>query len=247
MNQRAARDLLREAAKLRLRTALGRFGLDIGRDPYVSRLARALEAHGVDTVLDVGANVGQFAALLRAAGYPGRIVSIEPLTTAYHHLARRCVRDPRWSALNVALGAHSGESSINVSANSYSSSVLPMMQSHLDAAPDSVVVGTQAVRLSTVAEVVADCEIDPRSALLKIDTQGYESEVLAGAGDLLDDLRGIQLELSFVELYQGQQLFDELVAKARHHGLELWSLDPGISGRQGRLLQCDGLFMRTTA
>ncbi len=65
-----------------------------------------------------------------------------------------------------------------------------------------------------------------------------------GRGDLLDRFAAVQLELSFVELYEGQQLYDELVQDLGIHGLELWALETGISDDTGRLLQCDGLFMR---
>jgi hypothetical protein len=108
------------------------------------------------------------------------------------------------------------------------------------------VVGTETVTLTTVGDLVREHALDPATCLLKVDTQGYEAEVLAGAGDLLDQFAGVQLELSFVELYTGQQLFDALVTKMRGHGFEMWSLDPGISDASGRLLQCDGLFIRGT-
>lgn len=239
------RNRARETAKLGLRKGLGRAGLAVGRDPYANRLVRALAHREVDCVLDVGANVGQYAALLRAAGYAGRIVSVEPLAGAYAELASRAARDPRWSAVNVAVGDEVGETVLHVSANSYSSSVLTMTQTHLDAAPESRVVDDQRVEVTTVARLVEAEGIDPARCLLKVDTQGYEAQVLAGAGGLVDRVAAVQLELSFVELYRGQQLFEELVQRLRGHGLELWSLEPGISDAAGRLLQCDGLFLRT--
>ena len=244
MNEQTPRQRLRENAKLRLRRRLGKWGIDIGRDPYPNRLVRSLVAHDVECVIDVGANVGQYGALLRAAGFPGRIISAEPLTSAFAVLSRRAAADPAWTALNIGVGAEPGEVEINISANSYSSSVLEMRSTHLDAAPDSVVIDTETIRLSTVSELVAAHGVEPERCLLKIDTQGYESHVLAGAGELLNSIAGLQLELSFLELYAGQELFDALVARARDHGLTLWAFEPGFSDRNGRMLQCDGLFMR---
>lgn len=241
------RNRLRESTKLGLRRGLGKVGLDIGRDPFASRLTRALSARGIDTVLDIGANVGQYATLLRYAGYDGRIVSFEPLETAYEQLHGRAERDPHWTAINSGVGAESGSTTINVSANSYSSSVLPMTESHVAAAPDSVVVGTQTIQLTTVADIVVEHGVSPSTTLLKVDTQGYETQVLDGAGALLDAFAGVQLELSFTELYGGQELFDAMTTRLREHGFVLWSLEPGISGADGRLLQCDGLFLREAA
>jgi FkbM family methyltransferase len=233
-----------ERAKLGLRLSLHRAGVSIGRDPYVNRVARLLEHRGISTVLDVGANVGQFARMIRGAGFSGDIMSFEPLSDAYRQLSRRSRRDDRWQAFNLAVGAEPGSSTIHVSDNSYSSSLLTMTDRHLEAAPGSEVVGHQDVEVTTVSQVVEDHGIDPSRTLLKVDTQGFERAVIAGAGPLIDDLAAVQLELSFVELYDGQELFDEGVETMRKHGLDLWIIEPGISDASGRLLQCDGLFAR---
>lgn len=233
-----------EGAKLGVRRALGKADLSIGRDPYSHRVTRALAHHGIDTVIDVGANVGQYALLLRSAGYGGRIVSVEPLDSAFAALSARASKDNLWVALQNGVGAAPGAIDINVSANSYSSSVLDMNDAHLHAAPDSRYVGIQQIELTTVIHLIEQQHIDPAACLLKVDTQGYESQVLAGAGPVLDKIAAVQLELSFVELYAGQDLFDDHVAALRKRGFALWSLDPGISAPDGRLLQCDGLFLR---
>ena len=236
-----------ERAKLGLRLSLHRAGVSIGRDPYVNRVARLLEHRGITTVLDVGANVGQYARMIRGAGFAGDLLSFEPLSDAYRHLRRRSRRDGRWRAFNLAVGAEPGPSTIHVSDNSYSSSLLTMTDRHLDAAPGSEIVGQEEVEVTTVAQVVTDHQIDPSRTLLKVDTQGFERAVIAGAGPLIDDFAAVQLELSFVELYEGQELFDEGVETMRKHGLDLWIMEPGISDANGRLLQCDGLFARKEA
>ena len=182
MSKLSRRLHLRERVKLGLRLGAHKSGIAIGRDPYVNRLVRTLEHRGVDTVLDIGANVGQFARLLRSAGFLGNIVSAEPLAEAFGELAKRSRKDPRWEAINSAVGAAPGTATINVSANSYSSSLLPIMYEHLHAAPDSKVIGTEEVALTTVAEIVAKRGLRPGSTLLKVDTQGCEREVLEGAG-----------------------------------------------------------------
>lgn len=238
------RNAAAERLKLGLRRGLLRADLDIGRDPFVHRVARTLAARELDTVLDVGANVGQYAALLRAAGFGGRIVSAEPLPGAGARLRARAGSDPAWTCVEVAVGASTGRVTVNVSANSYSSSVLPLTAAHLDAAPDSRCVGTVSVDLTTVAALVADHSITPESTLLKVDTQGFEGAVLDGAGELLSRFAAVQLELSHVELYAGQQLAPELTERLAGHGLVPWTFDPGISATDGRLLQSDVLFVR---
>lgn len=235
----------REQLKMAVRTTLYKRRLDLVRDPFPVRIAAALGFFALDTVIDVGANVGQYGSSLRAAGYRGRIVSCEPLSDAYARLERRAGSDAAWTAVRTAVGAGPGTTSINVSANSYSSSVLPMTSAHTGAAPGSEYVATETVEVTTLAALVKAQSIDPARTWLKIDTQGYESQVLDGAADLVGAFAAIQLELSFVPLYDGQALFDELVGRLTGAGLSMYGLDGGFSDpRTGRTLQCDGVFVR---
>lgn len=236
---------VRERAKLLLRSTLMRADLEISKGPYATRVARVLAARDLEAVLDVGANVGQYSTLLRRAGFSGRIVSCEPLSGAYGQLARRAAGDAEWITLHTAVGRERGETTINVSANSFSSSVLPMTDAHRRTAPGSDYVASETVPMTTVRALVSSQQLDPRRTLLKIDTQGYESEVLAGAGDLVGLFGAVQLELSFVELYAGQTLFDEQYERMRELGFGLHVMEPGYSSPDdGRMLQIDGLFVR---
>ena len=236
----------REYAKLALRRVLYWRNLDLVADPYPARVAAMLEHLGLTTVLDVGANIGQYASALRACGYREAIVSCEPLADAFEHLSRRAAHDGGWEVVNTAVGAEVGTADINVSGNSFSSSLLEMTDAHTSAAPGSETVATQTVPVTTVGELVNARSLDPERTLLKIDTQGYEDQVLEGAGPLVGKLAAISLELSFVPLYAGQLLFDDLVGRLRAAGYELYALEGGFGDRRtGRMLQCDGLFVRT--
>lgn len=234
----------REAAKLALRRGLLRANLDIGRDPACRRLTRALASRDVDCVIDVGANMGQYAAIMRAAGFAGIIHSFEPQPDAFESLKARSAADPTWFVRNQAVGAEPGLLELNIAGNSFSSSVLPMAATHLEAAPESAYVGTISVPTTTIGSFVDETGVDPSRALLKVDTQGFEMPVLEGAGGALNSFAGIQVEMSFVPLYEGQTLFDDLRAFIESAGFELFSLEPGIAAPDGRLLQVDGLFVK---
>lgn len=234
-----------EACKATVRHNAYQAGLDVRRDPYVARLARMLERLGVTSVLDVGANLGQFASDLRCVGYRGRIVSCEPLSEEFSLLARRAKGDPRWDTVHTAVGAVPGRAIMHVSQNSYSSSLRQVTKAHLDAAPRSRVVGEVEVPLTTVDALVAEHSINGETTLLKIDTQGFESEVLEGATASLSQVAGVQLEMSFVSLYQGQRLMPQLHDVLSGRGFELFNLEPGLSDGSGRLLQMDALYARS--
>ena len=214
------------------------------------RLAMLLDRLRMTLVIDIGANEGQFAADLRDAGYRGRIVSVEPLSAAHAALARAAANDSQWTiADRCAVGATPGKATLHVAGNSVSSSLREMTAAHLDAAVHSKYVGTEEVRVVTLADLIAQYGgSSDASVFVKLDVQGHERDVLDGAGDCLDAVGGIQLELSLVELYAGQALMPAQVDFLAKHGLALWSLDRGfMDGNTGRLLQCDGTFVRESA
>lgn len=237
--------------KKAVRSLAHKLGLEVSRyrpqDSPSARLVTMLAAHNIDVVFDVGANIGQFAGSLRDNGYQGRIVSFEPLSDAWATLKRVSADDPLWTiAERCAVGEEEGEVELHIAGNSVSSSVLDMLSTHENAAPESSYVGTETVRVLTLdsaapAYLTSECVV-----FLKIDTQGYEDRVLRGANSLLGKIRGIQLEMSLVALYEGQLTFDDLRTELTSRGFELWGLSPGfVDPRTGRLLQVDATFFRT--
>ena len=211
-----------------------------------------LAAHQVDLVLDVGANQGQYGLDLRDCGYTGRIISFEPLRNAHTILSEVASRDPLWTvAERMAIGESNGTATINVSGTDASSSLLPMLGSHLEAAPASGYVDVESVELCTLdsafARVTDRVEGGKCSRVfLKIDVQGYEAAVLAGARDLLQSrICGMQIEMSLVPLYEGQVLYADTYDQVSRSGFKLWNLFPVFSdANSGRLLQVDGVFFR---
>jgi FkbM family methyltransferase len=214
-----------------------------------AQLARLLANFVVDLVLDVGANEGQYVHKLRAIGYRGRVVSFEPLSSAYASLEAAARSDSLWEvAPRMALGAVETEVSLNISGHSLSSSIHQMLPEHERAAPGSAVVGTEMVTLARLDRIARTYLKDARSVLLKIDTQGYEDRVLAGAAGIMDRITAIQAELSFVPLYAEQPLFDEMRGKIEAMGFDLFAIFPGyVHEVTGRTLQVDGFFLRREA
>lgn len=210
-------------------------------------LAGLLQQQQINLVLDVGANEGQFAAELRTSGYTGKIVSYEPLPGPHEKLCGRAKADPAWIVADrTAVGDRNGMIEINVSATSYSSSVLPMLPEHSSAAPDSAYVGRETVPIHRLDDLYRLVPGD--RALLKVDVQGYEQAVLAGAPEILAGCRAIIIEMSLVPLYGGQLLALELWNLLASHGFEAWALETGFRHKDTwRMMQVDGLFVRKEA
>lgn len=212
----------------------------------MGRLSLMLADQNIDLVFDVGANTGQFAKSLRKAGYTHRIVSFEPLSIAHAQLLQASRNDSKWDiAPRAAIGDHEGEVEMHIAANSVSSSVLQMLDSHAIAAPDSAFIGSERVRLSRLDTVTSSYLESGTRPFVKIDTQGYEDRVLDGATELLHKVRGLQLELSLVPLYKEQKLFDALVERLCTLGYSIWAIWPGFfDPHTGRMLQVDATFFR---
>lgn len=230
---------------------LRRFGVDMVRynaanfaDAMRSRL---VTEEAITLVLDVGANGGQYAQELRRAGYAGRIVSFEPVRAAFDVLARSSSDDPLWSCRRLALGEADGQANINVSANLWSSSLLPMTQRHLCAAPDSRYVSAEPVTIRRLDSVSGELIHDDDRVLLKLDTQGYELPVLRGAGDVLTLVAAIEAEISLTPLYESQALLPDVLSELSSLGFRLVWLAPGfVDPSSGELLQLDAVFRRAS-
>ena len=205
-----------------------------------------LADQGIELLLDVGANIGQYATRVREEGYAGRIVSFEPLKEAHAELVLKARLDPGWTVHErCAIGAAIGEAEINVSKNSVSSSLLPMLAAHTQAAPDSVYVDKNLTKVLTLDAVMGQYRRARERVFLKIDTQGFEREVLEGAQESLKFVVGLQLELSIVPLYASQELYRWFLDDLEQRGFVLWSLVPGhVDPGTGQMVQFDGVFIR---
>ncbi len=199
----------------------------------------------VDMVLDVGASIGHYGNWIREAGYRGSICSFEPLSAEFSRLQRAAAEDPLWDCRQLALGAEPGTAEINVAGNSQSSSLLPMLERHEQAAPSSVYIGTETVDVSTVDAIWDEVVGDAKRPFLKMDVQGFELEVLRGAEQSLSRLHGIQAELSLVPLYEGGPLWLEMIHFMLEHGFHVAGLEAGYADpNSGEMLQADGIFIR---
>ena len=234
---------------MRLKTLLRKAGFEVERyRPISSPVARRmhlLERNRIDLIFDVGANVGQYAASLRECGYRGRIVSFEPLTSAFSRLEVSAKADPLWEAVNIGLGDRDERATINIAGNSQSSSLLDMLPAHLKSAPVSAYVGKEEITVSRLDSVFSKYHRPGDRTFLKLDAQGYERKILEGASLSMTDILGIQLEMSIEPLYNNEMPYLEMLGYLAGMGFTLASVEPGFGDPvSGRMLQMDGIFFR---
>jgi FkbM family methyltransferase len=205
--------------------------------------AEALATLKLRTVVDVGANRGQFSLFALHTFPAASIISLEPLPEPAARFRRVFAQEPRVTLHNAALGPDTGQSVMHVSRRDDSSSLLPITAAQAELFPGTDEVRTETVRTAPLSAFVDSTSIE-EPALLKLDVQGYEMEALRACGDLLDKFTYVYAEGSFVELYEGQVLADDLIAWLREQGYELVGSYESVRDEHGQTVQADMLFER---
>ena len=204
-----------------------------------------LERVGVDLVLDAGASDGGFASELRDAGYRGRIVSFEPLKKPFQSLSSKAEKDGNWEVFQYALGSAPEEAEMNIAKDDKCSSFLPPLERQTrvySGAQTSSLTTVQVRRLSDLYGVQFQPGATP---FLKIDTQGYEGHVIDGAGDVLDEMVGMQIELSLVPLFDGGHSYARLLQELERRKFQPVLLEPVfVDPETEQTLQVDAVFFR---
>jgi FkbM family methyltransferase len=203
-----------------------------------------LEHLDVDLLIDGGANAGQYAAEVRRTGFRGRILSFEPLSDPFVTLSAQARADSAWDCRREALSDCAGEALINVSANSWSSSLLPITPTSVAAAPDSAYIGEEAITTVRLDDVLSQAAPYART-LLKLDVQGSELAALRGAEETLARVVAVEVELSLCPLYAGGPAWREVADHLEAHDLRLAGVQPEFfDDTTGLTLQVNGTFVR---
>ena len=225
----------------------------MGPLPHARDLAHLFDLLRIDTVLDVGANEGGYRRFLREhAGYRGRIVSFEPVSTAYAALAHDASADQAWRGRQMALGDCDGSREINICTRSTMSSFLRRDSetlrrdgyNHLLRITDVVRQETvQVRRLDSILDSVVD---GPGARIfLKCDTQGFDLQVMAGAVASFRSILVLQIELSFKPIYEGAPAYDEALARLREYGFDVAGIYPVRRDELMRMVNFDCVLVNS--
>lgn len=213
------------------------------------RTATILKHYKIDCVLDVGANTGQFAEALYDFGYKNKVISFEPVKACHDVLKNRSKKNKNWTiAERCAIGEKDDMATINISDNTVFSSLLTIKDWHSTQKKESKITKTEEVKLFKLDSVLPNY-IDfseNKRILLKIDTQGYEKQVLDGAKELLKNVVGIKIEIPLIPIYNNVGLsFYETIDFLKNHGFQPFSFNnEGVNLKTGRVNTIDGIFFR---
>lgn len=211
-------------------------------------LARLLDHFAIDCVFDVGANTGQYAQWLRRqVGYRGLIVSVEPIRDHAAGIERAAAGDPLWIVRNLALGAEKGKASINIARNTVFSSLLPPEESAKAAfGGANEQVTSQEIEIETFDALCTAIRQEHRigNIYMKLDTQGYDLEVLKGAGASLDLVQAMQSEMSVIPIYVGMPDYRQALAVLEERGFVMSGIYPVSTDAAHRLMEFDCILVR---
>jgi FkbM family methyltransferase len=202
----------------------------------------------INCVIDAGAHYGEYGNSLRRNGYRERIVSFEPVKASYDELCKTAQNDPAWLTHRLALGSTTAEMEINVSKDSVFSSFLhPSQYSKESFGEESGISAKEVVNIVTLDSVFAKCVdgiSDPR-VYLKLDTQGYDLEVVRGASECRHLILGLQSEVSVKQIYVGMPKWMDAIGIYGSLGYEVTGLYAVIRDRNMAVIEFDCIFTRT--
>lgn len=226
---------------MRIKKALRRQGYDIVR--YHSFFDSTLKPLGIKTVFDIGANTGEYSKEMRALLPHAHIYAFEPLGDCFAHLEATMHGDQRFHALNVALGDSNGESIIQRSSFHPSSSLLPMSDLHKKLYPKSKDATEETIQVMRLDDAVKDISFET-PLFIKMDVQGFEDKVIKGGPNTLAKAAALQIETSFVPLYEGQPLFDDIYQLVRSLGFAYRGEVARHYNKEDQLIYQDSIFIK---
>jgi FkbM family methyltransferase len=234
--------------------SLSLFKLELQRMPTAEQLKQIAEAERrktlwlknmkIETILDIGANTGQFAKSMHELFPEAKLYSFEPLKDCYEELLVQFKNVPQFQAFNVALGDETGIVEMHRSEYSPSSSLLSMNDLHKTSFPYTKKEILQKVDLVCLDDIASRLELR-KPMLVKLDVQGYEDKVISGGKSVIGQADIVITELSVEQLYDGQPLFDEIYKTMTSMGFQYrGNYEQLCSPDDGRVLQVDGIFTK---
>lgn len=196
---------------------------------------------GIQTCVDVGANVGQFTLLMRHEHPGAQVIAFEPLAGPAATFTKIFSDDRAVTFHQTALGEARATVDMHVSRHVDSSSLLPISELQTRQFPGTEEAGRETVTVAPMTDFVTS-EMLAQPSLLKIDVQGFELEVLKSAEPLLASFKWIYVEASFIPLYEGQALADDVIAHLHQRNFTLKGFYNPSNNAEGQAIQADFLF-----
>ncbi len=233
-----------------LNDLIGITGYNIKKKKYLyepdKNLVKSIYHFKINSVIDVGANKGQFALKLLENKFKGNIMSFEPLEEEHKILNEISLNKEKWKiARRCALGKKNIKKKFHVSTNRESSSLLKILPKHTSLRPDSKTKKIEIINVEKLDNFHNEITKLKKNLLLKIDTQGSEMDVLLGAEKVMKYIKYLFIEVSLIPLYKDQKLWLDIVSYLRNYKFDIWSIDQLLKNNiTGQTYQVDIFFYK---
>ena len=226
----------------KIRSIFNKFGLDLHRYRHEPDKLVWIKNQNIKTVLDIGANTGQFASEIRGKLPEAQIYSFEPIKECFEKLVSQGEALGKFEAFNFALGEKAELKEMNKSAYTPSSSILWMSDVHKKLFPHTQDHSIEQIKVKRLDDL--GLRLEPE-ILIKVDVQGFEDKVISGGIETFKKAKVVLIENSFVELYEGQPLFDDIYGKLKGLGFVYkGSLQQKLNKKTGEIISEDSIFVR---
>jgi len=222
-----------------IKKAIKNFGYSLNK----SKKFFDFNKHNINCVLDIGAHKGEFVKKIRDDGYSHEVISFEPQKDIHNLLKQDSKFDDKWKIYpRCIIGKNRGKSFINIFSETQCSSVLNPNKNFFDHDENFKEIKVEECEVEKLENIINELNLENKNIYLKIDTQGYESEVLEGCEKKIEILDFIQIEACVYNLYENEKTYDYYFEYLKNKNYKIWDIKPFAYNKDGRLLQFDAIF-----
>ena len=241
--------MLKKILKYFINKFLSPFNLQLNRitlsNNFNFYIVRTLKRFKIDTVIDIGANEGQFAQNIIKYGYKNKIISFEPIKSIHKILLSNSSNHSNWTVEeNIGFGESIENKEINISKNKVSSSILKIDKRIIEIEPGTEQVKKEKIKLITLDKYLNQKYFKNKKIFIKIDTQGYEENIIKGSKKKIKNVSGFMLEASIKPIHNKEKDYSYIIKLMKKMGFSVWAIGRGFSDKKtGQVLQVDIIFI----
>jgi FkbM family methyltransferase len=208
-------------------------------------LTTLFESKKINCVLDVGGNKGQYRDFLRYhVGYKGLIITFEPVESNFKICQERSQSDENWIVLKYALGNRDEKKEINImKTDQFTSFLKPSIKNTKDFEHLNQVKGVENVEVRQLDTIWEDLKINDFIIYLKMDTQGYDIEVVKGVRNHIDRICALQTEASVISIYDDMYSLFDSTKYLNSQEFDISGMFPVCFDSKGRVAEFDVIMI----
>jgi len=231
--------------KTLIKKILHTFGLEISKLKKGRHNNEWLFENKFNILIDIGASEGKFSLLFLKNNPLLTVFAFEPIPESFLKLQMNLKDFENVKFYNLALSATGGITKFYLNSHHTSSSILKMATLHKEAFPESGKEKQIEATKKRLDDIIDTNLLRSKLVLIKIDVQGYESQVIDGGKQVISNADTIIVEIIFDSLYEDQKLFDLVYNQIKDLGFVYkGNLSQIYNPNDGKVLQANAIFTK---